>query len=142
MRGVIFRHLADLAEKHPEILATATTSPPIPSSTTWSRAMPPILSTAGAIELIRQYRENDRPQDWHRLAEEAVRRFPDNSAVLQQAMESAVARKAYKKATGSARRLLRIDPINAGVRRQMIELQVAHARQQMRSKRPDLAPGA
>jgi hypothetical protein len=50
-----------------------------------------------------------------------------------------VARKAYKKAAGFARRLLKIDPINPGVRRQMIELQVAHARKQVRSKRPDLA---
>jgi hypothetical protein len=59
--------------------------------------------------------------------------------VLLAATESAVARKAYKKAAGFARRLLEINPINPGVRRQMIELQVAHARKQMRSKRPDLA---
>jgi hypothetical protein len=50
-----------------------------------------------------------------------------------------VARQAYKKAAGFARRLLTIDPINPGVRRQMIELQLAHARKQMRAKRPDLA---
>ena len=50
-----------------------------------------------------------------------------------------MARKAYKKAAGFARRLLKINPINPGVRRQMIELQVAHARKQMRAKRPDLA---
>ena len=48
-------------------------------------------------------------------------------------------RKAYKRAAGFAHRLLKINPINHGVRRQMIELQVAHARKQMRSKRPDLA---
>ena len=59
-------------------------------------------------------RRGSRSKDWHRLAEEAVQRFPDNSAVLLQATESAVARKAYKKAAGFARRLLQIDPINAG----------------------------
>jgi cellulose synthase operon protein C len=59
--------------------------------------------------------------------------------VLLQANESAVARKAYKRAAGFARRLLKIDAINPGVRRQMIELEVAHARKQMRAKRPDLA---
>jgi cellulose synthase operon protein C len=140
MRGVIFRHLADLAEKHPEILGDRhdLAADPVIHYLEQGHAADP-EHVAGVIELIRQYRDNDRPQDWHRLAEEAVRRFPDSSAVLQQATESAVARKAYKKATGFARRLLRIDPINAGVRRQMIELQVAHARQQMRSKRPDLA---
>ena len=50
-----------------------------------------------------------------------------------------MARRAYKKAAGFARRLLTIDPINPGVRRQMIELQLAHARKQMRAKRADLA---
>ena len=91
------------------------------------------------LALIGRYRDEDQSKDWHRLAEEAVQRFPDNSAVLQQATASAVARKAYKKAAGFARRLLQIDPINAGVRRQMIELQVAHARKQMRARRADLA---
>ena len=91
------------------------------------------------LELIGRYRDEDQSKDWHRLAEEAVQRFPDNSAVLLQATASAVARKAYKKAAGFARRLLQIDPINAGVRRQMIELQVAHARKQMRARRADLA---
>src|SRR6202035_4633234 len=50
-----------------------------------------------------------------------------------------MARKAYKKAAGFAHRLLKIDPINSGVRRQMIELQVAHARKQMRAGRLELA---
>jgi hypothetical protein len=71
--------------------------------------------------------------------DEAVQRFPDNSALLLQATEAAMARNAYKKAAGFARRLLKIDPINSGVRRQMIELQVAHARKQMRAGRPELA---
>jgi hypothetical protein len=91
------------------------------------------------LELIERYREESRAKDWHRLADEAIQRFPDDSQVLLQATESAVARKAYKKAAGFARRLLKINAINPGIRRQMIELQVAHARKQMRSKRPELA---
>ena len=50
-----------------------------------------------------------------------------------------MARKAYKQASGFARRLLQINAINPSVRRQMIELQIAYARKQMRAKRPDLA---
>ncbi|MEA2733438.1 MAG: hypothetical protein QOF70_7913, partial [Acetobacteraceae bacterium] len=46
---------------------------------------------------------------------------------------------AYKQAAGFARRLLRINAINPGVRRQMIELQISYARKQMRAQRPDLA---
>ena len=91
------------------------------------------------LALIARYRTEERDEDWQRLAEEAVQRFPDNRAVLQQATEAAVARKAFRKAAGFARRLLAIDPINVGVRRQMIRLQIAHARKQMRARRPDLA---
>jgi tetratricopeptide (TPR) repeat protein len=94
---------------------------------------------AGVLKLIGHYRAESRLKDWHRLVEEAVQRFPDNSAVLLQATEAAMARKAYKKAAGFAHRLLKIDPINPGVRRQMIELQVAHARKQMRVGRLELA---
>jgi cellulose synthase operon protein C len=140
MRGVIFRHLADLAAAHPQIKGDPDDFPsdPIIHYLEQSREADPDYVPA-VLKLIGQYRKDDRPKDWHRLAEEVVQRFPDNSAVLQQATESAVARKAYKKAAGFARRLLQIDPINAGVRRQMIELQVAHARKQMRARRPDLA---
>src|SRR4051794_23418360 len=140
MRGVIFRHLADLAGKYPQVEGDPNDlfgNPVIYYLERSCEADPDHVPAL--LELIRLYRADDRAKDWHRLAEEAVQRFPDNTAVLQQATEAAVARKAYKRAAGFARRLLRIDPINAGVRRQMIELQVAHARKQMRSKRPDLA---
>ena len=44
-----------------------------------------------------------------------------------------MARSAYKKAVGFARRVLTLDPINQPVRQRMIELQLAYARKQMRS---------
>ena len=50
-----------------------------------------------------------------------------------------MARNAYKKAVGFARRVLALDPINQPVRQRMIELQLAYARKQMRSGRADLA---
>jgi hypothetical protein len=68
-----------------------------------------------------------------------VKRFPNDARVLQQALDAALARKAYKQAAGFAQRLLQINAINPSVRRQMIELQIAYARKQMRAKRADLA---
>ena len=56
-----------------------------------------------------------------------------------QAIESASARKAFKKAAGFAKKLLSVDPINRPARQRMIELKISHARKQMRAKRPDLA---
>ncbi|MBA2302021.1 MAG: hypothetical protein H0W08_05255, partial [Acidobacteria bacterium] len=136
--GVMYRHLAHLATMHPEIEGSDDESDAeIFYLERSGDADPDHIPTV--LERIAYYRKESREKDWHRLADDAVQRFPDDSQILLQATQSAMARRAYKKAAGFARRLLKIDPINPGVRRQMIELQLAHARKQMRAKRPDLA---
>jgi len=136
--GVIHRHLAHLASLHPEIEGGDDDGDgEIFYLERSGEADPDHIPTV--LERIAHYRREAREKDWHRLADEAVQRFPEDSQILLQATQSAVARRAYKKAAGFARRLLTIDPINPGVRQQMIELQLAHARKQMRAKRPDLA---
>jgi hypothetical protein len=137
-QGVIFRHLAHLATLHPELEGYDFGEEPAIQYLERSCAADPDHVPA-VLDLIGRYRKASRLKDWHRLVDAAVQRFPEDSQVLLQATDSAIARKAYKKAVGFARGLLRINPINPAVRRQMIELQVAHARKQMRAKRPDLA---
>ena len=139
-RGVIFRHLAALAAEHNGIEGDSEDfqADPVIFYLECSYEADPDYIPA-VLELIGHYRRDARDKDWHRLAEAAAQRFPADSQVLLAATESAMARKAYKKAAGFAHRLLKIDPINPGVRRQMIELQVSHARKQMRARRPDLA---
>ena len=132
MAGVIYRHVAGLAEKHPEI-AGGDTSPSIDYLERSLRADPDHLPAV--LKLIGLYRTEGQDKDWHRLAEDAAQRFPQQSAILLQAVDLAIARKAYKKAVGFARRILAIDPINQAVRQRMIELQITHARRQARSKR-------
>ena len=140
MRGVMLRHLADLAERHPQIEGDPADPYGDPATAYLERSCEADPDHVPAVlALIARYRSEERDKDWQRLAEEAAQRFPDNRAALQQATEAAVARKAFRKAVGFARRLLAIDPINVGVRRQMIRLQIAHARKQMRASRPDLA---
>jgi tetratricopeptide (TPR) repeat protein len=137
-QGVIYRHLANLATRYPGIEGDGGYGEAnIFYLERSAEVDPDHIPTV--LERIAYYRKADRDKDWHRLADESVARFADDSQILLQAMQSAVAREAYKKAAGFAHRLLKIDPINPGVRRQMIELQVAHARKQMRAKRPDLA---
>jgi cellulose synthase operon protein C len=137
-QGVIFRHLARLAAIHPEVQGGDIFDDPVIFYLARSLDADP-EHIPSVLELIGEYRKQSLLKDWHRLADEAVQRFPEDSQVLLAATESAGARKAYKKAAGFARRLLKLNAINPGVRRHMIELQVAHARKQMRSKRPDLA---
>lgn len=138
-RGVIYRHLADLAVKYREIEAENFSDDPVIFYLQRACAADP-EHVPSRLDLIGQYRADaESAKDWHQLVDETIRRFPDDARVLQQALDSALARKAYKKAAGFARRLLRLNSINPSVRRQMIELQISYARKQMRAKRPDLA---
>jgi len=136
--GVIYRHLAELAVQHRGIAGDAHFDSPVVFYLRKSLDCDPDYLPA-ALQLIKLYREDGKDKDWHALADEAARRFPTESAALLQAIESAAARKAYKKAAGFAKQLLAVDPINRPARQRMIELQISQARKQMRSKRPDLA---
>jgi tetratricopeptide (TPR) repeat protein len=136
-RAVVLRHLAELAECHPEVdgdLGSDTVAGYLERSLA---ADPDHLPAT--LSLIERYRHADSPKDWHRATEQAAQRFPQNTAILLHAVEAAVARNSYKKAAGFARRLLTLDPINQPARHRMIELQLAHARKQMRAGRADLA---
>jgi cellulose synthase operon protein C len=136
--GVIYRHLARLAHEHSEIEGERRSEfPEIEYLERSLRADPDHLPAV--LQLIGLYRTHRQDRDWHRLAEDAVQRFPEQSAVLLQAVDSAIARKAYKKAVGLARKLLTLDPINQAARQRMIELHISHARKQIRSRRADLA---
>jgi len=139
-QAVILRHLADLAQRHPEITARQGDDAAAEYLERSLDADPDHLPAT--LGLIEQYREADDPSAWHALAERAARRFPDNTQVLMLAVDAMVERDAYKKAVGFARRVLALDPINQPVRQRMIELQLAYARKQMRSGRADLAEKA
>lgn len=142
--GVIYRHLSNLAE-HQQIEADEDFRDPVVWYLEQACSVDPDHLT-GRLDLIEHYRKDASSdqdpasaKDWHRMVDETIRRFPEDGRVLQQALDSARARKAYKQASGFARRLLQINAINPGVRRQMIELQISYARKQMRAKRADLA---
>jgi hypothetical protein len=131
---VIYRHLAVLAENDEESGDEEASIDYLAHSL---RADPDHLPTV--LKLIGLYRTHGQDKDWHRLAEDSAQRFPRESAILLQSVDSAIARKAYKKAAGFARRVLALDPINQEARQRMVELQISHARRQARSKRADLA---
>jgi tetratricopeptide (TPR) repeat protein len=137
-KGVIFRHLAHLAARYPDITGGDEFGDAVlfyleRSCKVDGEYVP------GLLELMDYYHKEAMDKEWHRLVDDTAQRFPEDNQVLERAINAAMARKAYKKAAGFARQALRINPINPGVRRRMIELQIAHARKQMRGKRPDLA---
>jgi cellulose synthase operon protein C len=136
-QAVVLRHLADLAQRHPDDFDDAWGDPVADYLERSLKADPDHLPAT--LALLDRCRKADSPKDWHQATEQAVRRFPGNAAVLLHAVDATVARSAYKKAAGFARRLLTLDPINQSARQRMIELQLAYARKQMRSGRADLA---
>ncbi len=140
-QAVVLRHLAELARTHPDIWddpnVPADKDPVAHYLERSIEADPDCLPAT--LTLLERYRTADNPKDWYLAAAAAAQRFPGNVAALQQAVDAAVARNAYKKAAGFARQVLTADPINLPVRHRMIELQLAYARKQMRSGRADLA---
>jgi tetratricopeptide (TPR) repeat protein len=136
-QAVVLRHLAELAQRHLEMNA-APGGDAVAEYLERSLELDPEHLSA-TLTLIEHYRSGDSPKDWQRVTDRAVRRFPENTAILLHAIDAAATRNAYKKAADIARRLLVLDPINQPARQRMIELQLAHARKQMRAGRADLA---
>ena len=138
--AVVLRHMAALAQTHPDIddEEEAPDADLVVLYLERSLQADPTDLTA-MLALLDRYRVSDNPKEWYRTAELAVVRFPHNPIVLLHAVDAAVARDAFKKAAGFAEQVLAVDPINLTVRQRMIELQLAHARKQARSGRADLA---
>jgi len=89
--------------------------------------------------LITWYRRIDQLKDARRLLAMAQRRWPQDMAVLDTAMDVALASNAFKKAAGIARQMLAIDPINSSVRRRLVNAHIQHAAKQLPKGRDDLA---
>ncbi|MEN8166998.1 MAG: tetratricopeptide repeat protein [Pseudomonadota bacterium] len=91
------------------------------------------------LELIRLYREEDKLKDARRLLDQALSRYPEDAEVLTEAVETAIASSAFKKAARYARRTLELDPINPKVRDILLHSHLAHARKQVQQKKLMLA---
>ncbi|WP_295885119.1 hypothetical protein [uncultured Thiohalocapsa sp.] len=91
------------------------------------------------LRLIGWYRRGARLKDARRVLAAAQARWPRDMAVLEAALDTALAGDAFKKAAGIARQMLDIDPINSGARRRLVDAHIAHAAKQLGKDRPDLA---
>jgi len=65
--------------------------------------------------------------------------FPDDAALLTEAVETALASGAFKKAAASARRLLELDPLNRKVRGLVGNAHLSHAVKHIAVNKPDAA---
>lgn len=91
------------------------------------------------LRLMTWYRRVRRLKDARRVLADATQRWPQDMAVLEAAMEIALASKAFKKAAGIASQMLKIDPINSSARQRLVDSHVQHAVKQVGKFRGDLA---
>ncbi len=91
------------------------------------------------LRLIHWYRKAKRLKDARRVLSAAQKRWPRDMSVLEAGMQTALANNAFKKAAGLAQQMLKIDPINSGVRQQLVKAHLQHAAKQVRNRRGDLA---
>jgi len=88
-------------------------------------------STLTVIRLLRS--DNDLAQARAYL-DRALPRFPKDAGVLLEAVEVALAGKAFKKAVGLAKQVLELDPINPRVRGLIGHALLSHARKQIKAR--------
>jgi tetratricopeptide (TPR) repeat protein len=91
------------------------------------------------LKLARLHQEAGNDKEYHHWVERAVKQLPDDPQVLLAAVETATARKAYKKAAGFAARVLELDPINSKARTFLIDAHLAHVRKQILAGKHALA---
>ena len=68
------------------------------------------------LRLLRDARLSDDLKQARRWLDDALRQFPGDALILQEAVETALAAGAYKKAAGLAKQVLDADPLNPRVR--------------------------
>jgi tetratricopeptide (TPR) repeat protein len=85
------------------------------------------------LKLIRLHRQGQDLKAARASVETALARFANDPAVLLEAVETALAGNAFKKAVTLAKRLLDLDPINSKVRALIGQAHLSHARKQIRA---------
>lgn len=130
-QALIFRHIADMA-KTGGVLNIA-----IDALKGGLKFDPD--DRASYLDLVKLYEELDDPKQSQTWLDAGLKRFPKDVELLALAMREAARRKAFKKASGLAKTLLEIDPINSPARQFLLDAHLGHARKQARAGKPHLA---
>ena len=91
------------------------------------------------LRLLRGLRERGDLKRVRARLDAALARFPDDAAMLLEAVETALAGAAFKKAIVLAKQVLKLDPINPRVRSVIGQAHLSHARKQIDARNPKAA---
>ncbi|MDA3920038.1 MAG: hypothetical protein PF501_05060 [Salinisphaera sp.] len=134
-RALIHRHIAD-------VIQPSTTSLPLEPPVVHQLTASLDLDAAdrdSTLRLLDHYLHVGDLKAARGWADQALAQFPDDTACLFKAAETATAGKAYKKAARYTERMLAIDPINAGARGLLVDAYLGHARKQIQADKPNAA---
>lgn len=98
-----------------------------------------VQDASAHLRVIRHWRQQG---DLKRAREQlalALQHFPDDVALLAEAVETALAAGAFKKAIATAQRLLLLDPMNRKVRTLVGNAHLSHAVKQIANNKPEAA---
>lgn len=132
--ALVLRHLADLHD-------CGRNGNPCEDVLGWwaqSLALDP-EDRATHLQLIRALRSRSDLKQTRVRLDAALARFPKDTEVLLEAVETALASGAFKKAAGLAKRVLEVDPINPRVRAVLGQAHLSHARKQIAERNPAAA---
>ncbi len=130
--ATVLRRMAD------RWLAVAPPDPPVFAALERALECDPEDSST-RLRLIRLYLSENRARDARRLLEPALQQYPDDTAILTAAVETAISSGAFKKASRYARQVLELDPINPAVRDILCGAHYSHAGKLIRQKKHSLA---
>jgi tetratricopeptide (TPR) repeat protein len=91
------------------------------------------------VRLVQFWRRDGNLKRARLQLDAGLSHFPGDAALLMEAVETAVAGSAFKKAAASARRLLELDPLNRKVRVLVGNAHLSHAAKQIAVSKPDAA---
>ncbi|MDM8560332.1 hypothetical protein [Candidatus Parabeggiatoa sp. HSG14] len=131
--ALILRHLVEIAERGGDFEDEA-----VAEDLANSIALDP-EDKASYQKLIKWYKQHDDQKGYQKWVDAAVKQFSKNNEILFIAMEAATQKKAFKKAVGFAKKLLKVDPINIKARQIAQASHISHARKLIKSERFDLA---
>ena len=118
----ILRHIVEIMEKRGD-----TDDNDVPAALTESLALDQD-DKPSYLKLIQWYQHQNDKKNYHKWVDAAIKQFPSDSDVLFLAMSAATSKKAFKKAVGLAKKLLKVDPINVKARQIAQLSHLSHAR--------------
>jgi len=132
--ALILRHIVELIEKLGEVFDDEN----VPGFLAESLRLAPNDKTS-YLKIIQWNKHNGETKNANKWIDAAVRHFPEESDILLIGMEWATAKKAFKKAAGFAKTLLKVDPINIKARQIARTSHISHARKLIKSGKYELA---